>query len=825
MKAAEWATRGRWLILLVAGVLLVLAFQAIQGLKVSTRLDALMPENAPSVHTLNAAKQKAGSFASIQVVIEGSDRDKIEGTLVVLEAFTRRLAWVDSVQYFEDISVLERHKLLQLSVPQLEKFEQSLEGEMLKATTQEFKKTTGIDLSISLVDSGVKASSIETEATEPADESSEGAELTDRDKLLEPIETERHFVSDNGRSQALVIWPKSGHEGLGEAKTMIAEVAAIIKALDLNAPADGMRVGIAGRIRNKVAQFDAVVNDVVVGLGSSVSLIILLLLAHYKRFVVVPLIILPLVTGIIWTIGVTAIVIGGLNLITIFLALILFGLGIDFGIHNYSRYAEARATGTPHTEAIAIVIGLTGKASFMAGLTTAVGFYALMFTEFRAFREFGFIAGTGILLIYTAMYSVFPALLSVFESRINWHKHAPVKTAKAQTEVGAPKLDRWSIGSRFPKATLVVLLPVMILASVLAPQLSFEKNFKNIQAARSADHLWATNQSKDIFKGGHDRAVLVVSSLEEVKAIEAYFDAYTKTDTDTPTIAKLSSVRNFVPDAGEQADRLKVIKRMWSKLEDAGTLPKDLEDQAKYLEVDELTATDLPPAMRRVYLGDESQPGYLMYIYNSVTMDDADLARQFYDDAAEFTVNGITYNPASEGFIFVEMLSLMKADAVRAVSLVGGVTILLVFMFVRSFHASAIILIPTITGLLITLAFMTIFKLPLSIINMVILPSLIGISVDNGIHIYKRFQESSEPAGAVMATTGRAASITTLTTMLGFGGLITASMGGLRSMGMLALIGFGTCLILTWTLLPALLSFYKKRQHVEMSANITGTNR
>ena len=810
LKAAEWATKGRWLILLAAAGAFLLALQAIQGLKVSTRLDALMPENAASVHTLNAAKEKAGSFASIQVVISGNDRTQIEATLVLLEAFTRRLAWADSVQYFEDISVLERHKLLQLSVPELEEVEQSLEGEMLEATAREFKKTTGIDLSINLVDSGVKASSIEPTADEraPADDTGEGkgSERTDRDKLLEPIETERHFTSDDGRSQALVIWPKQGREGLGEAKTMIADVAAIIKALDLNAPADGMRVGIAGRIRNKVAQFDAVINDVVVGLGSSVSLIILLLLVHYRRFVVVPLIILPLVTGIVWTIGVTAIVIGGLNLITIFLALILFGLGIDFGIHNYSRYAEARASGTDHTEAIAIVIGLTGKASLIAGLTTAVGFFALMFTEFRAFREFGFIAGSGILLIYCAMYTVFPALLSVFERRINWQKHTSAETG-AKKKSAAQSFVRFSVGSRFPGATLLTLLPILIVAANLAPQLGFEKNFKNIQAARSSDHLWATNQSKGIFKGGHDRAVLVVKSLEEVKAIEEYFAAYAAKDTETPTIAKLSSVRNFVPDATEQADRLKVIKRMWAKLEDAGSMPKDLADQVKYLEVGELAATDLPPAMRRVYLGDESQPGYLMYIYNSVTMDDADLAKQFYDDAAEFTVNGITYHPASEGFIFVEMLALMKADAVRAVSLVGGVTIMLVLVFVRSISGAVIILVPTVAGLVITLASMTLFGLPLSIINMVILPSLIGISVDNGIHIYERYHESGESVGAVMATTGRAASITTLTTMLGFGGLVTASMGGLRSMGALALIGFGTCLILTWTMLPALLKY------------------
>ena len=221
-------------------------------------------------------------------------------------------------------------------------------------------------------------------------------------------------------TQALVIWPKPGFEGLGEAKKMISDVASIITALDLNAEDSGIHVGIAGRIRNKVAQYDAVISDVGVGLGSSISLIILLLLIHYRRLSAVFLIILPLVMGIIWTIGLTAVVVGGLNLITIFLALILFGLGIDFGIHNFSRYEELRVKGSAHVSALSEVIGHTGKASLIAAVTTASGFLSLMLTEFRAFREFGFIAGSGILLIYISMYTVFPALLTFVERYINW---------------------------------------------------------------------------------------------------------------------------------------------------------------------------------------------------------------------------------------------------------------------------------------------------------------------------------------------------------------------------------------------------------------------
>ena len=63
-----------------------------------------------------------------------------------------------------------------------------------------------------------------------------------------------------------------------------------------------------------------------------------------------------------------------------------------------------------------------------------------------------------------------------------------------------------------------------------------------------------------------------------------------------------------------------------------------------------------------------------------------------------------------------------------------------------------------------------------------------------------------------MSTTGKAAGLTTLTTLIGFGGMITASMAGLRSMAVLAIIGFLSCLVMTWVLLPVLIQTFAKHK-------------
>lgn len=791
ISVAGFLNKFRWAMLVVGGLLTYLAILSAGNLKVSTKLEALMPEGANSVLTLNRAMEKAGSFAAIQVIFRGLDDKEISKEVLdsTVERF-QKLSWADSVQSFEDLTALERHKLLLLDEEELENIDHRLVQEIVDEMASSISGPSGIPIRITLNNWGV--------SSRQKDEEKGGKSLADDLAQTEGIEAKQTFVSDDGLSRAVIIWPKSGNEGLGAAKMMIEEVAVVLTELGLdNDPS--FRVGIAGRIRNKVAQYDAVLNDVVVGLGSSVALILLVIVLSYRRFISIPLIIIPLVIGIIWTIGLTTVIVGGLNLITIFLALILFGLGIDFGIHNLSRYLEARKMGIDHIGSIAQVIGNTGTASLVAAITTAASFYALTLTDFRAFREFGLIAGSGILLIFLSMYTIFPALVSILQ---NFISTKPLdKKLDAQNQIG------WLSSVARVKATLVITVCSITFMGYYAVNLGFEKNFKNIQAERSLDHKWATLQSKDIFKGGHDRAILLVNTLDEVKKIEAYFEEYIKKDTETPTVKMITSIRNFLPEKEIQANRLRIIERMRKRLEEVGA-PDELKDKIKYLEIDGLDIDELPEGLRRAFLGNEAIPGYLMYIFNSVTMDDADLAKQFYDDVAQFTVDGITYYPASESFVFVEMIALMKDDAVKAILLVLLVTYSVLLIFSRSFMNALIMITPPFLCLLFTVGIMSIFGIKLSIINMVILPSIIGISVDNSIHLFERFMENpgGQKTSDIMGTTGIATTITTLTTLLGFSGLLLASMGGLRSMGLVAVIGFLISLILTWTVLPALLN-------------------
>jgi predicted RND superfamily exporter protein len=90
--------------------------------------------------------------------------------------------------------------------------------------------------------------------------------------------------------------------------------------------------------------------------------------------------------------------------------------------------------------------------------------------------------------------------------------------------------------------------------------------------------------------------------------------------------------------------------------------------------------------------------------------------------------------------------------------------------------------------------------------NLVVVPLIIGVGIDNGVHVVHRMRHEGERGmTVVLRHTGRAIIIAGLTTMTGFGSLALASHQGLASLGLSLLIGVGACVITAIVVLPNLL--------------------
>ena len=103
---------------------------------------------------------------------------------------------------------------------------------------------------------------------------------------------------------------------------------------------------------------------------------------------------------------------------------------------------------------------------------------------------------------------------------------------------------------------------------------------------------------------------------------------------------------------------------------------------------------------------------------------------------------------------------------------------------------------------------MNILGLKLNMMNIMVLPLIIGIGIDDGIHIMHRYIIEKD-LDIVFKSTGKAILLTSLTTMLAFGSLWFSTYRGLGSLGISLFIGAATCFLATLFIIPLILKTEK----------------
>ncbi len=159
--------------------------------------------------------------------------------------------------------------------------------------------------------------------------------------------------------------------------------------------------------------------------------------------------------------------------------------------------------------------------------------------------------------------------------------------------------------------------------------------------------------------------------------------------------------------------------------------------------------------------------------------------------------------PASEYLATARLFDLMQVDAPR----VAGLAVVLVFLAswadLRSLRRALVAILALCAGLVGAGAMMALLDVPLSMVNFVGIPILMGIGVDVVIHLMHRIREEG-PGGVMRAlrTTGWAALMSALTTVISFASLVLADSRGVQSLGRLIVVGLGMVVLISFVLIP-----------------------
>ena len=236
------------------------------------------------------------------------------------------------------------------------------------------------------------------------------------------------------------------------------------------------------------------------------------------------------------------------------LFVILFGLGIDFGIHMFARYLEDRIAHSDVRSSIDTMLIQTGQAVFTAALTTSMAFFSLTITDFKGFSEFGFIVGTGILMSLVAMTTVLPAFIVLADEKLGLIRARPVWGHRnLQTTRG-----------RFPRAKTVLAIGVIVTAyfAYNLRHIQFEYDFTNLRSnlPASAEVKRKIGTISPFNKLSQSPSLVLARDKKQLDEIVSAVEVKIAEEDPTPTIDTVRTLWSFLPK--DQEDKMDLIEEI-----------------------------------------------------------------------------------------------------------------------------------------------------------------------------------------------------------------------------------------------------------------------
>ena len=672
----------------------------------------------------------------------------------------------------------------------------------------------------------------------------------------------RYFFTPNSKLLIMRLLPVKDYGTMDVIRKPLQLVRQAIR--DTRSEFPSVTAGLTGRPVLQADEMETTNHDMTMAAIVSIALIGILFIVILHGWLRPFFVLTCLLIAMAWSFGFAAVAVGHLNLLSIVFALVLVGIGVDFGVHIVIRYVECTKRGLEPEEAVKTSMFRTGSGIILGAITSVCAFYSVLGSDFVGLSELGLIGGTGVLLCLISMMTVLPAMLLIAGKKRLFPSSAPRVTAM-------PFLDP------LLKKPMRLILIVAVISLAGLPGL-FKVRFSYNLLELQARGLESVKYEKILMDSSGEStwyAILTANSLNDVKRL-------TKTVEAMPTVDKVESIFDFFPEqqaeksklfqaaatalepvtekipmiGAPQADRLiealtslssafetleeqmfasgatkelSQIDRILKNVRSARELLEKEKDKAlllegmqkglarnlsasihkllKWLKAGKMTPDDLPPSLKDLYVGKDGR--YQIKVIPKEDVWDFDKLNRFVSELRKVDpeVSGVPVG-------VLESARLMHRTFLSAAALTIALVIIILWLYSQSFLYIFLTMLPLGVSILWLLEIMGWFNLHFNLANFFAIPILIAIGVDGGVHLLARSGElqnrfnhhsEEESRGLFNTSTPTAVALSFTTTMIGFGGLLFAHHRGMAGLGAVMVIGSFTGMVASILVLPPVL--------------------
>lgn len=611
----------------------------------------------------------------------------------------------------------------------------------------------------------------------------------------------------------------------------------------------GVSLSMTGEVALEHEEMETVNKDMLVSSIVSLVLVCMALWIGLRSMRLLLVTFVALIVGLVLTAGFAAVAVGHLNLISVAFAVLYIGLGVDFATHFCLRYQECRGHGMDSEQAILNSMDTVGRSLFLCAGTTVIGFLAFVPTDFVGVSELGVISGAGIFIGLFISLTLLPALLKLL----------PIKTWPAN---GSTNLPDWVYTFPFRHAKSIVIGAIIaaVLAGLTLTQLRFDSNpinlrdpttqsviaFKKLLRTKN-DSPFATSALTDSLEHANELAArfaklpsvhetITLSSMvpedqeakleiidnlnlimpvqlnrfeaapgsSDVRAALLKLSGILQQTLDQPTTPTtrevLAKLHRDILDFIQYADSQTNPAEHYARLDDSilKLLPHTMLMLRDGLKATEIGIDDIPEEVRSHWVSKDGV--YRVLVLPKEDLNDPENLKVFVNDIMNTypDVFGLPIGDVTSGQAVVKAF-------VEAFSSALGMIFLFLLVLTRSIKDTFLIVTPLLLAALLTGACNVLLNNPFNFANIIVLPLLLGMGVDSGIHIVHRLHHQENHFELLQSSSARGVFYSALTTLCSFSSLAFNTHAGTASMGLLLAIGISLTILCSLLVLPAML--------------------
>lgn len=566
----------------------------------------------------------------------------------------------------------------------------------------------------------------------------------------------------------------------------------------------------------------------VITIAATVALFVLLWVAFGQLRATV-ICFLPLVAAQFGVLLIARYFFNPIHFLTVGFAAVVVGLGLDVGLHLTGRFAQFAAEESVE-EAVRSTLADCGPPVVIGSVSTAAAFLALLVTENRGLVQFGVLTSLGLFLTLVVTLVLFPALAALLAPKAG--------TAGMFALRGAPRgLFRYVTAK--PTAALWIAVALVVVSLPFAAQFTFSRNVlqffpDDLTALDAADEIAATH--------GHTLAATTqvpirARDLSQAMAIQRRVDERLQSMVAEGAVTAFQAPSTYLPYVAEGSDRAS-----WKALGAAVRAGREnffaqldllrfreaqsfegyygmlllAVDEAERVDTRDLTST--VPRLRK-YLHQE--PGQVT-LQTQVAVAPAEGGLRAFDAEGRRALTEELRAIAFEGPGEIQVSGLVQvydrsnerllADFGNvswiAVVLVGVVVVL----FFRRVVPAALTFLPLAGALPLTLGLIHVMDVPIMPSAIGFAAIILGVGIDDAVHILARAHGGNpDEMPQVLEEIGSVITLTTASSIIGFGSLALSHLSVLSSLGIIIAVGVAACWFFSLFLLPAAVRFVTRK--------------